>query len=48
MAGAGLVDVDADDYVTKVETAGPEAFVEAITVRAEAGERPDDEDVFAI
>ncbi len=45
---AGLVDVDPGDYVTKVEKAGPEAFVEAITLRAEADERPDDEDVFAI
>ncbi len=45
---AKLVDVDAGDFVTEVEQAGPEAFVEAITLRAEAEERPDDEDVFAI
>ncbi len=45
---AGLVDVDPGDYVDKVRKAGPEAFVEAITLRAEARERPDDEDVFAI
>ncbi|GAA1433389.1 penicillin-binding transpeptidase domain-containing protein [Microlunatus lacustris] len=45
---AELVDVDADDYADEVEEAGPEAFVEAITVRAEAEERPDDADVFAI
>ena len=45
---AELVDVDADDYADEVEKAGPEAFVEAITVRAEADERPDDEDVFDI
>ena len=45
---AKLVDVDADDYVEKVEKAGSAAFVEALTVRAEADDRPDDEDVFAI
>ena len=45
---AKLVDVDAGDYVEEVEEAGSAAFVEAITLRAEADDRPDDEDVFAI
>ncbi|SDS22217.1 Cell division protein FtsI/penicillin-binding protein 2 [Friedmanniella luteola] len=45
---ADLVDVDADAYVAKVVKAGPAAFVEAITLRAESEDRPDDEDVLAI
>ena len=45
---AGLVDVDAKAYVAKVKGAGPQAFVEAITLRAEAPERPADAKVFAI
>jgi cell division protein FtsI/penicillin-binding protein 2 len=45
---AALVDVDAKDYLAKVKAAGPQAFVEAITLRAEAAERPDDAKVFAI
>ena len=45
---AALVDVDAKDYLAKVKAAGPQAFVEAITLRAEAAERPDDARVYAI
>ena len=45
---ARLVGIDAKAYAARVKTAGPSAFVEAITYRAEAPERPDNEDVFAI
>nr|WP_294693765.1 penicillin-binding transpeptidase domain-containing protein [uncultured Friedmanniella sp.] len=45
---AALVEVDAKAYQARVKGAGPQAFVEAITLRAEAPERPDDAKVFAI
>ncbi|GAA1823016.1 penicillin-binding transpeptidase domain-containing protein [Microlunatus capsulatus] len=45
---AALLDIDAGDYVDEVADAGPQAFVEALTVRAEADDRPDDGDVRAI
>lgn len=45
---AALVDVEATSYAREVDDAGAQAFVEAITLRAEADERPDDGDVKAI
>jgi cell division protein FtsI/penicillin-binding protein 2 len=45
---AALVDIDAKTYAAKVADAGPEAFVEAITLRAAADDRPDNAKVFAI
>ena len=45
---ARLVDIDRDAYVEEVAEAGPEAFVEAIVLRAEDEDRPENEDVFAI
>lgn len=45
---ARLVDVDADDYLAAVADAGAEAFVPAITLRAEADERPSGAQVRAI
>ena len=45
---ARLVGIDAKAYVARVKAAGPSAFVEAITFRAEAPERPDNDRVFAI
>ena len=45
---ARLVGIDAKAYVARVKAAGSSAFVEAITFRAEAPERPDNDRVFAI
>jgi cell division protein FtsI/penicillin-binding protein 2 len=45
---AALLDIDAKTYAAKVADAGPEAFVEAITLRAAADDRPDNAKVFAI
>jgi hypothetical protein len=45
---ARLVGIDAERYVKEVADAGPEAFVEAIVLRADSDERPDDEAVRAI
>lgn len=45
---AALVGVDVAGYVAKVAAAGPQAFVEALTVRAEADDRPSDAKVYAI
>jgi cell division protein FtsI/penicillin-binding protein 2 len=45
---ARLLDVDAGDFAAQVKAAGPEAFVEAITLRAADPARPDNRTVFAI
>jgi cell division protein FtsI/penicillin-binding protein 2 len=45
---ASLLHIDAKTYTAKVADAGPEAFVEAITLRATARERPANAKVFAI
>ncbi len=45
---AKLLDVDAAGYAAKVKAAGAEAFVEAITLRAEDENRPANGTVFAI
>ena len=45
---AALVDIDADGYADRVADAGPEAFVEALTLRAEDDARPTDRRVRAI
>jgi cell division protein FtsI/penicillin-binding protein 2 len=45
---AALVGVDAKTYAAKVADAGPQAFVEALTLRATARERPTNAKVLAI
>ena len=45
---ADLVDIDPATYRDAVDAAGPEAFVEAITLRGNAKERPANREVFAI
>ena len=45
---ARLVGIDAKAYAARVKSAGPSAFVEAITFRAEAPDRPANKEVFAI
>jgi cell division protein FtsI/penicillin-binding protein 2 len=45
---ADLLAMDEDGYVRKVRQAGPEAFVEALVLRATAPERPRRQDVAAI
>lgn len=45
---AKLVDIDADSYVKLVTDAGAEAFVEAITLRADDDNRPANSAVYAI
>ena len=45
---ARLVDINPRRYAAKVAAAGPEAFVEAIVVRARAAERPPNRSVHAI
>lgn len=45
---AKLVGITAKGYVSKVKTAGPKAFVEAIVLRADAKERPSATSVTAI
>ena len=45
---AKLVKINPTTYAAKVADAGPAAFVEAITYRATAGDRPSNEAVFAI
>ena len=45
---AKLVDIDAKAYVKKVAGAGDDAFVEAITFRADDDGRPANKEVFAI
>ena len=45
---AKLVDINPSSYAKEVADAGPEAFVEAIVLRADSDERPDDGAVRAI
>lgn len=45
---AKLVGIDAKAYAKRVEAAGPDAFVEAITFRADDEDRPSNAEVFAI
>ncbi|SEQ16065.1 penicillin-binding transpeptidase domain-containing protein [Microlunatus flavus] len=45
---ARLVDIDEGSYVKLVAEAGPQAFVPAITFRAQDPRRPDNDKVFAI
>jgi len=45
---ARLVDINAAAYAKKVAEAGSASFVEAIVFRADADERPDNDEVFAI